>query len=77
MSETKVPPIKRSLSLSKKTNDDLLALADELGVNPHSYMVNEIAKAIQRDSLAFQIKKNTDDQLAKMMELLSAAAQED
>lgn len=73
MSESKVPPVKRSLSLSKKTNDDLLSLAEELGVNPHSYMVNELAKAIQRDSIAFQMKKNTDDQLGKLFEILSEA----
>ena len=60
MSETKIPPIKRSLSLSPKTNADLLALADILGVNPHSYMVNELAKSIQRDSITFQMKKDTE-----------------
>jgi hypothetical protein len=66
MSETKIPPIKRSLSLSPKTNADLLALADILGVNPHSYMVNELAKSIQRDSITFQMKKDTEDQLTKL-----------
>lgn len=73
MSESKEPPVKRSLSLSKKTNEDLLALADELGVNPHSYMVNELAKAIQRDSIAFQMKKNTDDKVDTLMQLLQSS----
>jgi hypothetical protein len=71
MSETKIPPIKRSLSLSPKTNADLLALADVLGVNPHSYMVNELAKSIQRDSITFQMKKNTEDQLTKLFSTLT------
>lgn len=75
MSETKIPPIKRSLSLSPKTNSDLLALAEVLGVNPHSYMVNELAKAIQRDSIAFQMKKSTEDQLGKLIDVISQAAE--
>jgi Asp-tRNA(Asn)/Glu-tRNA(Gln) amidotransferase B subunit len=50
-----------------------LALTETLGVNPHSYMVNELAKAIQRDSLAFQMKKNTEDQLGKLFEMISEA----
>lgn len=66
---------KRSLSLSPKTNADLLALAERLGVNPHSYMVNELAKAIQRDSIAFQMKKSTDDQLGKFIEVMTQAAE--
>ncbi len=74
MSEDKEKTIfKRSLSLSPKTNADLLALAEVLGVNPHSYMVNELAKAIQRDSIAFQMKKNTEDQLGKLFEILAEA----
>lgn len=67
---------KRSLSLSPKTNSDLISLSEMLGVNPHSYMVNELAKAIQRDSIAFQMKKNTEDQIGKLFEILAAAEQE-
>lgn len=73
MTEPKSNIFKRSLSLSLKTNADLLALTETLGVNPHSYMVNELAKAIQRDSLAFQMKKNTEDQLGKLFEMISEA----
>jgi hypothetical protein len=62
---------KRSLSLSEKTNRDLLELCELLGVNPHSYMVNELAKSIQRDSMTYQIKKSTEDQMAKMLSLLA------
>ena len=62
---------KRSLSLSEKTNRALLELCELLGVNPHSYMVNELAKSIQRDSMTYQIKKSTEDQMAKMLSLLA------
>jgi hypothetical protein len=62
---------KRSLSLSRKTNDDLLALCASLGVNPHSYMVNELAKSIQRDSMTYQMKENTADQLTSLFATLT------
>lgn len=76
MTEEKEKTIfKRSLSLSPKTNADLLALAEVLGVNPHSYMVNELAKAIQRDSIAFQMKKSTEDQLSKLIDVISQASE--
>lgn len=70
MAEQKSKIYKRSLSLSQKTNDDLIALAEALGVNPHSYMVNEIAKSIQRDSIAFHMKKSTDEQLSNLVATL-------
>jgi hypothetical protein len=62
---------KRSLSLSRKTNDDLLSLCSFLGVNPHSYMVNELAKSIQRDSMTYQMKQDTSDQLTKLFATLT------
>jgi hypothetical protein len=64
MSEDKKPPVKRSLSLSQKTNSDLLSLADVLGINPHQYMVNELAKCIQRDLLVYKSTQDTSNQLS-------------
>lgn len=49
---------KRTITLSKKTNDDLETLCEHLGVNVHSYVVNEIAKAVQRDSITFTSTAN-------------------
>ena len=68
--------IKRSMSLSDKMNDDLVALTDALGVNPHSYMINELAKSIQRDSLALKIKDDTQAQMNKMMQVVASAAKD-
>jgi len=65
-------PVKRSVSLSHKTNEDLKLLTAALGVNAHSYMVNELAKAIQRDSLALKIKNDTQDQMSGMMSLMAS-----
>lgn len=69
----KEPKIKRSLSLSQKMNSDLLALSEALGVNPHSYMINELAKSIQRDSLSLQVKKNTQEQLATLLQFIQGS----
>ena len=65
-------PVKRSVSLSHKTNEDLKLLTAALGVNAHSYMVNELAKAIQRDSLALKIKNDTQEQMGGMMQLVAS-----
>lgn len=61
---------KRSLSLSLKLNNDLEELCSALGVNIHSYMINELAKAVQRDSLALSLKKTQGDTMAKLFEML-------
>lgn len=65
--EKKPPTFKRSLSLSKKMNDDLLALTSALGINAHSYMINELAKSIQRDSLSLNINSSTNNVLSDML----------
>lgn len=61
--------VKRGVSLTEKTNADLEELCAHLGVNMHSYMVNELAKAIQRDRLALQINKNQKDAFDSMGEI--------
>ena len=45
----------RSLSLTPEVEDKLLKLCDQLGVNPHAYLLNEVGKAVNRDYLAFQV----------------------
>lgn len=69
-------PVKRSVSLSHKTNEDLKLLTAALGVNAHSYMVNELAKAIQRDSLALKIKNDTQGQMELMVKMFSSVMSE-
>ena len=76
MAET-TPKVKRGLSLSIKTNDDLLELCDHLGINPHNYIVNEISKAVQRDRLSLMVKKHQEDSLKLMMELFREQTEED
>jgi hypothetical protein len=66
MAET-TPKIKRGLSLSVKTNDDLLELCEHLGINPHNYIVNEVSKAVQRDRLSLMVKKHQEDSLKALM----------
>ena len=76
MAET-TPKVKRGLSLSIKTNDDLLELCEHLGINPHNYIVNEISKAVQRDRLSLMVKKHQEDSLKLMMELFREQTEED
>jgi hypothetical protein len=54
---------KRSLTLSLKLNGDLEELTEHLGISVHSYMVNELAKAVQRDRLSFQAKNSLEDMM--------------
>jgi hypothetical protein len=76
MAET-TPKVKRGLSLSIKTNDDLLELCEHLGINPHNYIVNEISKAVQRDRLSLMVKKHQEDSLKLMMDLFREQTEED
>jgi hypothetical protein len=58
---------KRAVSLSDKMYADLNTLTEHLGINVHSYMVNEIAKSVQRDLLLFNLT-STDGQKTKVTE---------
>lgn len=60
---------KRSLTLSLKLNSDLEELTDHLGISVHSYMVNELSKAIQRDRLSFLAKNSIEDMMKQFSEL--------
>lgn len=54
--------IKRGVSLPAKVNGDLMELCQYLGVNVHSWMVNEIAKAVQRERAEYKLKSRyTED----------------
>lgn len=68
--------VKRGVSMSAKTDADLQELCAALGVNIHSYMVNELAKAIQRDRLALQMNKNQQDAIASMTAIFERAMTE-
>lgn len=77
MSEVPKEGKKRSVSLSPKLNSDLITLTDALGINAHSYMVNEIAKAVQRDSLSLQINNNSNGHMAAMLDMVKSKLSED
>lgn len=70
--DSKPKKVKRAVTLSEKANDDLILLTDALGVNVHSYLSNEVAKIIQRDSLSLKIKNDTQNQMSGMMEMVAA-----
>ena len=44
----------RTLTLSVDVETKLLKLCEQLGVNPHAYLVNEVGKAVNRDYLQFE-----------------------
>lgn len=59
----------RSMTLSYKLNHDLETLCEHLGVNVHSYMVNEVAKSVQRDLLSLTSKKEIESMVTQMLRL--------
>jgi hypothetical protein len=65
---------KRTVTLSKKTNEDLEALCESLGVNAHSYVVNEIAKAVQRDSITFKSTTNQKELFDSILGAVNSAS---
>ena len=69
------PTVKRSLTLSQKTNADLLELSEALGINPHSYLIGEVAKAIQRDRLALVAAKASQDGIDQMVRMVASAVE--
>jgi hypothetical protein len=71
------PKVKRGLSLSVKTNDDLLELCEHLGINAHNYIVNEISKAVQRDRLSLMMKKHQEDSLKALMSFFKEQSEND
>ena len=64
----------RSLALAPDLEEKLLKLCEQLGVNPHAYLVNEVGKAVNRDYLQFQVANNQkaamDSFMAKMEALM-------
>lgn len=65
----------RTLSLSVEIEDKLLKLCEQLGVNPHAYLVTEVGKAVNRDYLAFQVASNQQDALADFFCKMETAMQ--
>jgi hypothetical protein len=48
-----------------------MELCEHLGINPHNYISNEIAKAVQRDRLSLMVKQHQDDALKMLAGLIS------
>lgn len=55
--------VKKSLTLGQNAADDLQTLSEFLGVNAHAYIVNEIAKCIQRDMKIYNLKQSQEKNL--------------
>ena len=71
MEDNKESKKKRSLSLSNKLNDDLEDLGVNLGVNVQSYVINELAKSVQRDRLSLVAKNQTESAFERMLQIMS------
>ncbi len=57
----------RSLALSPDLEERLLRLCEQLGVNPHAYLVNEVGKCVNRDYLQFQVANSQKVALEEFM----------
>jgi predicted DNA-binding protein len=62
----------RSLALAPDLEEKLLKLCEQLGVNPHAYLVNEVGKAVNRDYLQFQVASNQKAALEEFMGKMEA-----
>lgn len=60
---------KRTVTLSKKANEDLETLCEHLGINPHSYLMGEIVKAVQRDLMTYTSKTAMTEMVKQMEEM--------
>ena len=61
---------RKSLGLTEKVATDLQTLCTALGINEHSYIVNELAKSIQRDSISLLARKEQQDSIAEILKLI-------
>ena len=60
-SSTGSDKISRTLRLTPDLDARLQGLCEHLGVNPNAYLLNEVGKAISRDEVAFQLKKQVQE----------------
>mgnify|MGYP000456474484 CR=1 FL=1 len=74
--KAQVPNVKKSLSLSVKLNDDLARLTEKLGINSHSYIVNEIAKCVARDLHIFNVQEESKNNLQNFTNALEGMLKE-
>ena len=65
----------RSLSLTQEVEDKLLKLCDQLGVNPHAYLLNEVGKAVNRDYLAYQIAEGQQNMFQDFFDRMAVFAE--
>ena len=65
----------RSLSLTPEVEDKLLKLCDQLGVNPHAYLLNEVGKAVNRDYLAFQVAERQQNMFQDFFDKMAVMAE--
>ena len=65
----------RSLSLTQEVEDKLLKLCDQLGVNPHAYLLNEVGKAVNRDYLAYQIAEGQQNMFQDFFDRMAVLAE--
>lgn len=65
----------RSLSLTPEVEDKLLKLCDQLGVNPHAYLLNEVGKAVNRDYLAYQIAEGQQNMFQDFFDRMAVLAE--
>lgn len=55
--------------MSPKLNHDLEMLCDHLGINPHAYMMAEIAKCVQKDILTLTTKNSLDGMMLELQKV--------
>lgn len=57
----------RTIKLDCAVNEQLITLCSAIGVNVNSYLLNEIGKAVRRDSIALQLQRSSEKMIGDFM----------
>lgn len=72
--EDKKKKVGRTVNLDPDLNDRLISLCSHLGVNPNSYLLNEIGKAVSRDEVSFFASRHADNSSSVLKQFFEEAA---
>lgn len=67
----------RTIRLTPDMDIRLVALCAHLGVNPNSYMIAEVGKAVARDEVSFTSKERVNAVMNDLQALVRREAQAD
>lgn len=67
----------RTIRLTPEVDSRLVALCAHLGVNPNSYMLAEVGKAVARDEVSYASKMRMNSVMDSLESMVRESAQSD